>query len=174
MQLKKLKQNSSSEIHSSFKFGYNNYLDISPHAEIHIAENVYISESNNIAIKGNARLTIGRDTYITRATIACLEKIEIGKNCILGEGLKVFDHNHKYQTDPFHVSKTEFNTAPIKFGDNIWTGANVIVLKGVTIGDNVIIGAGCTIYKDVPPNSIIMNKQELIVKSLNEVTHKSN
>ncbi|WP_245539688.1 hypothetical protein [Riemerella columbina] len=41
-----------------------------------------------------------------------------------------------------------------------WT--NCIILKGVTIGDNSIIGAGCIIYKDVPANSIIINKQELL------------
>lgn len=164
--LKILKQNPKSKIHPSFKIGSNNYLDISPNAEIQIAENVEINESNNIAVKRGSQLTIGKNTYITRATIACFEKVEIGENCILGEGMKIFDHNHQYTKQPFSVSKTEFNTAPVKLGNNVWTGANCIILKGVTIGNNVILGAGCVIHKDVPENSVVMNRQELITKQL--------
>ena len=159
-------QNPENKIHSSFKVGFNNYIDISENAEITIEEGVTINESNNIALKKNGQFIIGKNTYITRATIACYEKIEIGENCILGEGMKIFDHNHQYTTEPFSVSKTEFNTAPVKLGNNVWTGANCIILKGVTIGDNVILGAGCVIHKDIPANSIVINKQELVIKPL--------
>ncbi|MHA3044395.1 acyltransferase [Riemerella anatipestifer] len=159
---KKFFLNSQSKIHSSFKLGADNVLDIHSKAVFNIAENVMINQNNFITVKKEARLNIGKDTYITRATISCLEEITIGENCILGEGLKVFDHNHNYTKEPFSVSKTEFYTAPIKIGNNVWTGANCIILKGVTIGDNVILGAGCTIYKDVPANSIVINKQDLL------------
>jgi acetyltransferase-like isoleucine patch superfamily enzyme len=159
-------QNPENKIHPSFKVGPNNYFDISKSAKIFIDENVTFNESNNFAVKKTGQLIVGKNTYITRATIACFEKIEIGENCILGEGMKIFDHNHQYTIDPFFVSKTEFNTAPIKLGNNVWTGANCIILKGVTIGDNVILGAGCVIHKDIPANSIVINKQEQIVKPL--------
>lgn len=159
-------QNPKSKIHKSFKLGSNNYFDISKTAEINIDEGVIINESNNIAIKKNGQLIVGKNTYITRGTIACLEKVEIGENCLLGEGMKIFDHNHQYTTNPFSVSKTEFNTAPVKLGNNVWTGANCIILKGVTIGDNVILGAGCVIHKDVPANSIVINKQEQIIRPI--------
>lgn len=161
-----LKQNQKSKIHSSFKLGFNNYLDISPKTEIYIEEGVFINESNNISIKHNGKLKIGKNTYITRTTLSVLDSVEIGENCILGEGLKIFDHNHQYTTEPFSVSKTEFNTAPIKIGNNVWTGSNCVILKGVTIGNNVILGAGCVIHKDVSDNSIIINKQEHIIKPL--------
>lgn len=45
-------------------------------------------------------------------------------------------------------------------------GANVIILKDVTIGDNVILGAGCVIHKDVPANSVIINRQEQLIKDI--------
>lgn len=159
-------KNPHNQIHPTFKVGGNNYFDISSGARITIDENVFINESNNLAIKKDCQLLIGKNTYITRATIAGFEKIEIGENCILGEGLKVFDHNHQYTKVPFSVSKTEFSTAAVKIGNNVWTGANCIILKGVTIGDNVILGAGCIIYKDVPANSIITNKQTHEIKSI--------
>ncbi|QTV04565.1 acyltransferase [Faecalibacter bovis] len=163
---KLFKQNPQSRIASNFKLGFNNYFDISSTATITIENNVTINESNYITIKKGAEFSIGEGTYITRATISCLGKIEIGRNCILGEGMKLFDHNHQYSVEPFSVAKTDFNIGFIKMGDNVWTGANVVILKDVTIGDNVIIGAGCVIHKDVPSNSIIINKQEHLIKSL--------
>lgn len=164
--LRLFRQNKLSSVHKSFRLGNRNHLDISPDARFQIAEGVAINESNNIAVKKGGQLIIGKDTYITRATIAVLERVEIGENCILGEGLKIFDHNHKYTLEPFSVSKTEFKTAPIKLGDNVWTGANCIILKGVTIGDNVILGAGCVIHKDVPANTVVITKFDQIHKSL--------
>jgi acetyltransferase-like isoleucine patch superfamily enzyme len=77
-----------------------------------IDENVTFNESNNFAIKKTGQLIVGKNTYITRATIACFEKIEIGENCILGEGLKIFDHNHQYTTEPFEVSKLNLTHLP--------------------------------------------------------------
>ncbi|STD54099.1 Putative acetyltransferase SACOL2570 [Empedobacter falsenii] len=158
--LKLFKQNSKSRISNDFKLGINNFYDISSSAHINIEENVTINESNYLTIKKDAKFSIGKNTYITRATISCLGEITIGENCILGEGMKLFDHNHQYTKEPFSVSKTDFNIGFIKIGNNVWTGANVVILKDVTIGANVIIGAGCVIHKDVPSNSIIVNKQE--------------
>ncbi|MDM1062249.1 acyltransferase [Empedobacter falsenii] len=157
---KLFKQNSNSKIASDFKLGNNYYYDISPKAIIEIEDKVTMNESNYLTIKSDAKFFVGKNTYITRATISCLGEITIGENCILGEGMKLFDHNHQYTKEPFSVSKTDFNIGFIKIGNNVWTGANVVILKDVTIGDNVIIGAGCVIHKDVPSNSIIVNKQE--------------
>lgn len=154
-------RNPKSKIHHSFKLGGNNVLDLSPEAVFEIAENVTLNSNNFITVKQNARLKIGKETYITRATISCLGEIEIGENCILGEGMKLFDHNHQYTTNPFSVAKTEFNIGKIKIGNNVWTGANVTILKDVTIGDNCIIGTGVLIYKDVPDNSIVKLNQVL-------------
>ncbi|MNK18122.1 Maltose O-acetyltransferase [compost metagenome] len=157
---------SESQIHPSFKIGSDNFFDITPTAKFDIAENVTINQSNFITVKPNGKLIIGKNTYITRATISCLGEVNIGENCILGEGMKIFDHNHQYTKEPFSVSKTEFSIGKVKIGNNVWTGANVVILKNVTIGNNVILGAGCVIHKDVPDNSIIINKQDQMIKPL--------
>ncbi|WP_309762561.1 acyltransferase [Chryseobacterium sp. SORGH_AS_1175] len=83
-----------------------------------------------------------------------------------GKNVKLYDHNHAYETFPeFKVSYSEFNTSPIRIGNNCWLGSNVTVLKGVTIGDNCIIGAGCTVYRDIPANTTVLNSQELVLKT---------
>mgnify|MGYP003615971747 FL=1 len=161
-QKKKMFFTKGSRVHNSFRIGSQNFISIDADAKLDIAENVTINQFNFLTVKSGAKLSIGKNTYITRATISCLGEITIGENCILGEGMKIFDHNHKYTKNPFSVSKTDFSIGKVKIGNNVWTGANVIILKDVTIGDNVIIGAGCVIYKDVAAGTIVKLNQGLI------------
>lgn len=110
-------------------------------------------------VYSDASLIINQNVFFNNGcSINCLEKIEVGENSIFGEGVKIYDHNHKYHynTDGIlKIERNEFTTAPIKIGRNCWIGSNVTILKGVDIGDNVIIGAGCLVYKSVPANSIV-------------------
>ena len=160
--------NPKNQIHPTLKIGMNNHFEISETALIQIEEGVFINDFNNISIKKNASLKLGKRTILTKATIGCMESIEIGEDCLIGGGTKFFDGDHLFDKndDAIKISPSTFKTAPIKLGSNVWTGANCIILKGVTIGDNVIIGAGCVIHKDIPPNSVVINKQELVIKPL--------
>ena len=110
-------------------------------------------------IYSDASLIINKNVFFNNGcSINCFENIEIGENSIFGEGVKIYDHNHKYHydvDDVLTIKRNEFTTAPVKIGKNCWIGSNVTILKGVEIGDNVIIGAGCLVYKSVPANSIV-------------------
>ncbi|MFV0226156.1 acyltransferase [Empedobacter falsenii] len=122
-------------------------------------QNIDIRNNFNLVLGKNANLTIGDNVFLNNGcSINCLESVIIGENTLFGENVKLYDHNHRYDTS--QVYHKEFTTDSIKIGKNCWLGSNVVILKGVTIGDNVIIGAGCVIHKDVPANSIIVNKQE--------------
>ncbi|PJG84973.1 sugar O-acetyltransferase [Conservatibacter flavescens] len=57
---------------------------------------------------------------------------------------------------------------PIRIGDNVWLGGNVIVLPGVTIGDNVVVAAGSIVTKDIPPNSLAMGVPCKVVRPITE------
>jgi acetyltransferase-like isoleucine patch superfamily enzyme len=58
-----------------------------------------------------------------------------------------------------------FECSPVVIGDNCWIGSNVIILKGVSIGNNSVIGAGTVIAKNIPPNSVVIDRQDLVIKS---------
>ncbi len=121
----------------------------------------------HILVGKKARLDIGDDFFMNNfCSINCLESISIGNHTLFGENVKLYDHNHAYETTPeFRISYSDFSTAPIRIGNNCWLGSNVTVLKGVTIGDNCIIGAGCTVYRDIPANTTVVNRQELILNT---------
>lgn len=88
-----------------------------------------------------------------------MDSILIGDDCIFGEGVKIYDHNHSYQIESVPISKQGYKTKKVKLGNNCWIGSNVVILSGVTIGDNVVIGAGSVVYKDISSNSLVKNTQ---------------
>ena len=63
--------------------------------------------------------------------------------------------------------KLQCSSAPIHIGRDCWIGANTVILRGVTIGDNVVIGANCLIYQDIPSNSIVTHSEQLKITSKN-------
>ena len=58
------------------------------------------------------------------------------------------------------------NTAPIKICDNAWIGMNCIILKGVTIGEGAIVGAGSVVTKSVPPWTIVGGNPAKVIKEI--------
>ena len=119
----------------------------------------------SILVYPDAELFIGTNVFMNNyCSINCLDKIVIGNDTMFGEGVRLYDHNHIIfnENGNTQISRNSFSKGAIKIGDNCWLGTNVIVLKGVEIGNNVVIGAGCLIHKSVPPNTIVKNKQKLI------------
>jgi acetyltransferase-like isoleucine patch superfamily enzyme len=116
----------------------------------------------------NGHLKIGTNVFINNGcSINCLEEIEIGDHVLFGEGVKIYDHNHKFSisNNIVNIAKDDYTVSKVSIGANSWIASNVIILKGVSIGKNCIIGAGCIIYKSIPDNSVIKCKQDLIQES---------
>lgn len=65
------------------------------------------------------------------------------------------------------INAQGFTFAPVVIGKHCWIASNVTILKGVHIGDNSVIGAGCVVYKDVPDNTVVVNKQDLEYRNNN-------
>lgn len=139
------------------------HIEISPNSHLEIGTDVVFRSFTSLSVLEGAHLKLGHRVFFNdHCTVRCNHSIEIGKDTMFGDGVRIFDHNHKYSN--YHIEKINFSTAPIKIGANCWIGANTVILKGVTIGDNVIIGANSIIYKDIPSHSIAMSKEELIIK----------
>jgi acetyltransferase-like isoleucine patch superfamily enzyme len=128
-------------------------------------ENVVIRNFSNILIYEGAKLELGNNVFFNRyCSINCLGSIVIGDDTIFGEGVKLYDHNHKFK-DPTKAIRLQGSTiGSITIGKNCWIGANVTILNNVTIGDNVVIGAGNLIYKSVPSDSIVKNKAQYLIE----------
>jgi len=85
-------------------------------------------------------------------------KVEIGKDTFIGPSVLIYDHDHEI-IDGI-VQKHDYIRAPVIIGDNVWVGANSTILKGVTIGSRSIIAAGSVVTKDVPSDTVFIQKRE--------------
>lgn len=112
----------------------------------------------------NGRINIGNVFFNRNCSINIHSSIDIGDNTIFGENVKIYDHNHVHDDLNVPISKQGFISKGVVIGCNCWIGSNVVILKGVNIGDNCIIGANCLIYHDIPENSIVKCKSELIIQ----------
>jgi acetyltransferase-like isoleucine patch superfamily enzyme len=122
----------------------------------------------SIAIDGNGRIEIGNDVFFNNYVSLTSNNayIRIGDGSVFGEGVKIYDHNHCYSDISIPIKDQGYSSAPVTVGAHCWVASNVLILKGVTIGNNCVIGAGCVIYKDVPANTVIINKQDLITSQI--------
>ena len=153
-------------IGADFSIGKYKNIIVSASSLITIAEKVTLREFCSFLVYEKGNLVIGKNVFFNNyCSINCLENIEVGDNTLFGEGVKIYDHNHIHQFEDniLKVERSEFKTAPVIIGSNCWIGSNVTILKGVHIGDNVIIGANNLVYKSIPSNTIIKSNQSYSV-----------
>jgi acetyltransferase-like isoleucine patch superfamily enzyme len=148
--------------------------------DIVIGKNVRILadwRSNRVGLSGpvilhtweGGRIEIGDHTGASAVVISSRSGVKIGKHCNIGGNVRIFDHD-------FHALDAEVRrgprgcddcaTRPIIIGDDVFIGAQSIILKGVTIGDRAVIGAGSVVTKDVPADCIAAGNPAVIIRHL--------
>ena len=139
-----------------------NVFQIDRKASLIVGSNVICRNFENFHVS-SGKLILHDGVFINNScSFNCMERIEIGNGTMMGEGVRFYDHDHIYTAEK--IEKWQWTTAPIRVGRDCWIGSNVTILKGVTIGDNTIIGAGCLIRNDIPSNSVVYNDGNLCVK----------
>ena len=139
-----------------------NVFQINNKADLIVGSNV-ICRNFEIFHVSSGKLILHDGVFVNNScSFNCMERIEIGAGAMMGEGVRFYDHDHVYTAEK--IEKWQWTTAPIRVGRDCWIGSNVTILKGVTIGDNTIIGAGCLIRNDIPANSVVYNDGNLVVK----------
>ena len=139
-----------------------NVFQIDATANFVVGDNVICRNFENFHVS-SGKVILHDGVFINNScSFNCMERIEIGSGTMMGEGVRFYDHDHIYTAEK--IEKWQWTTAPIRVGRDCWIGSNVTILKGVTIGDNTIIGAGCLIRNDVPANSVVYNDGNLCVK----------
>ena len=88
--------------------------------------------------------------------------ITLGDDVFIGPGVQLITENHPEQPQ----NRRNVYARPISIGRKVWIGAGAIILPGVTIGENSIVGAGAVVKKDVPANVIVAGVPAKIVRGI--------
>ena len=100
-------------------------------------------------------ITIGNDVGIPRnVTLDGRGGIDIGDDTMIGFESIILTSTHISKDKNIPIRKQGMFRAPVKIGKNVWTGARVIILPGVTVGDGAIIAANSVVSKDIPSNTV--------------------
>lgn len=144
------KNGSSIEIGRNAKFNYSSWSN-----HIGLNHRCIISTISN-----DAKLIIGENLGMSSSSITCFKRIDIGDNVRIGANCVIADGD-------FHLDDPRVGEPnPIRIGNNVWLGYGVIVMKGVTIGENSIIGMNSVVTKDIPANCIAAGSPAKVIKQI--------
>lgn len=139
-----------------------NFSDIELEAGCSLDNGVILLSSGEKS--SSPKIYIGANTYINRNTFidACL-CLQIGRQCAIGPGCYITDHDHGLDNNLPPLEQPLF-AKPTKICDRVWLGANVVVLKGVTIGEGAVVGAGSVVTKDIPAGAVAVGVPAKVIK----------
>ncbi len=117
--------------------------------------------------------TYGRNTYIgdhvylmVLCTILDCNEVHIGHHVMIGPGVQIYTAAHHLQAETriqgWEVAK------PIVIEDNVWLGGSAILLPGVTIGRNAVVGAGAVVTRSVPANTVVAGNPARVIRKIEQ------
>jgi len=149
--------------------------------KVSFANGSRIARASNILFEGKAsfgfgvsitarggRIIFGKNFSANEQVILNADiggNIVFGENCLVGPRAIFRTSNHNYADFTKIISDQGHKWANITIGKDVWIGAGVIVLPGVTIGDRSVIGAGAVVTKNIPDNSIAVGVPAKVIKT---------
>jgi acetyltransferase-like isoleucine patch superfamily enzyme len=106
-------------------------------------------------VEDEARLDIGEYTFLGIGTeLDIADHIVIGNHVLIAPGCFITDHSHGLARE-LRIDQQPSKPMPVRIGDDVWIGTKSCILRGVTIGDGAVVGAGSIVRQDVAPYTIV-------------------
>ena len=92
--------------------------------------------------------------------------VSIGNHVNLAQGITVTALNHNFEDTEKRIDEQGVSTTPVVIDDDVWIGANAVILPGVHIGNHCVVAAGAVVTKDVPPHSLVAGVPAKVIKQI--------
>ena len=115
----------------------------------------------------NGHIVLGNRVRISNTTLFSQNSISIGDDTFIGGGTQVFDTDFHSIYSKFRINgNTDIITAPVEIGQRVFIGADVIILKGVRIGDDSVLGAGSVVTSNIPSGQVWAGNPARLIKRM--------
>lgn len=146
------------------RFEFGRWCRVRPSLIIRISGTGKVILGNHILLRENViinsscgEIVLGDGVFLNDfVCVNAREKIVISENTLIGQGVKFYDHDHDYRRD----LQNDFRCSPIYVGRHVWIGADSILLRGTSIGDDTVVGAGSLVKEELPSRVIYMNRRD--------------
>lgn len=128
-------------------------------------EHVYIEDGIHMSYGSHVFL---EDYFYANFNLTIVDdgEVYIGNRTMIGPNVTICTTGHP--ADPYYREMVAHYSLPIHIGKNVWIGSNAVILPGVTIGDNSIIGAGSVVTRDIPANVIAVGNPCRVARTIGE------
>lgn len=137
-----------------------------------ILKELFGSTGNSIYMEPSFRCDYGKNIHVGESFYAnfnCVmldvAEIRIGKNCMIAPNVALYTATHPI--DPVERNSGTEYAKKITIGDNCWLGGNSVICPGVTLGNNVVVGAGAVVTKSFGDNVVLAGNPAKIIKTIN-------
>lgn len=90
--------------------------------------------------------------------------VEIGSDVLIGPGVRIISYQHQFAAGT-PIRRQPVTGKPIRIHDDVWIGANAVILAGVTVGSGAVVGAGAVVTRDVPENGVVAGVPAILKKT---------
>jgi teichuronic acid biosynthesis glycosyltransferase TuaH len=136
---------------------------VGPRGSVGFGEGCVIDRGMTVEAVGT--ISVGRSTIFGHhCTLAARSSVRIGQGCMFAEMVSIRDHDHRSLDLQRPYREQGFDVDPVTIGHNVWLGAKVSVLKGVTIGDNTVVGAHAVVTRDLPANVVAVGVPARVIR----------
>lgn len=150
------------------KFSSKAQIRIYNQGKIKISSNTVVRSGCILRVHNTGTIILGKGSGLNNnCLLTAFDSIEIGENTILGQGVKIYDHDHIYKRVE-NIRRSGFETKKVTIGNNVWIGSDCIILKGTVIGDNCVIAAGSIVNGEITNGTLFMQKRSKSVVSLDD------
>lgn len=118
-----------------------------------------------VRIYGRGRVRVEQGAVLNATKINCMDSVTIGRQSLVGAGLVTDTDFHNLAPNIRRSPPLPEVTEPVCIGANVWVGYGCIVLKGVTIGDDSVVGAGSVVRSSVPAGVVVSGNPATLVKT---------
>jgi len=139
-------------------------LEIGRGATLRIGRWAWIGDASKIRVH-EGEVSIGAKTVIGQeCTISAYQSVSIGRECILADRVMLIDFDHGVVEVERPIRLQGIYKRDVRIGHNVWMGYGACVLRGVTIGENSIVGTSSVVTRDVPANAVVAGAPARIIR----------